>query len=60
MLQNQDINGVISLSIPIGIHLNPITNANWGEIGVIPDLNIVANLSSKEAHKMAKRYLGIF
>lgn len=60
VLQNQDINGVISLSIPIGIHLNPITNANWGEIGVIPDLNIAANLSSKEAHKMAKRYLGIF
>ncbi|GHF00236.1 S41 family peptidase [Thalassotalea profundi] len=60
VLQNKKINNHISLTIPIAIHLHPATHSNWEKTGVIPDLDIAANLSVDAAHKMAKQYLGIF
>lgn len=60
VLKSQKINNYISLNMPIAIPLNPITKTNWAEVGVIPDLDVAANLSLDAAHKMAKQYLGIF
>jgi C-terminal processing protease CtpA/Prc len=60
VLQKQKINDYISLNIPIAIPLHPTTKTNWGEIGVIPDLDTTANLSLDAAHQMAKKHLGVF
>jgi len=60
VLKNKKINNYISLNMPIAIPIHPTTHSNWEETGVIPDLDVAANLSLDAAHKMAKRYLGIF
>ena len=60
VLQKHKINDYISLNIPIAIPLHPVTHSNWEKTGVIPDLDIAANLSLDAAHKMAKLYLGRF
>ncbi len=60
VMQKQKINDYISINIPIAIPLHPTTNTNWAQTGVIPDLDIAANLSLEAAHKLAKQHLGIF
>ncbi len=60
VMQKQKINEYISLNIPIAKPLHPITNTNWEQTGVIPDLTIAADLSLEAAHKLAKEYLGKF
>jgi C-terminal processing protease CtpA/Prc len=60
VLQKQKVNDHVSLNLPIAIHL-PINNeTHWLNIGVIPDIDVAAELSLETAHKMAKVHLGVF
>ncbi|WP_019026837.1 S41 family peptidase [Colwellia piezophila] len=58
--KKQKVNEFISINIPIAFPVHPITNTNWEDEGVIPDVNIEANLSFDVSYKLAKEYLGIF
>jgi len=60
VLQKKKLNDHISMVTPIATTVHPITNANWGKTGVIPDLDTSAHSSLNMAHKLAKEYLGIF
>ena len=44
----------LSIFIPTGRVINPITQTNWEGVGVIPDLPVIAVLAFEEAYAMAK------
>lgn len=54
------VNEFISINMPIAFPIDPVTNTNWEQEGVIPDVNIDANLSLDIAYKLAKEHLGLF
>ena len=60
VVQKQKINDYISINMPIAIPLHPATHSNWEKTGVVPDVDTTAHLSLDIAHKMAKKYLGVF
>ena len=43
----------LTISIPNGLLINPISKSNWEDIGVEPDLLVISFLAFKEAYPMA-------
>jgi C-terminal processing protease CtpA/Prc len=58
--KKQKVNEFISINMPIAYSINPVTNSNWEQEGVIPDFLVEAKLSFDVAYKLAKDYLGGF
>jgi len=54
------VNEFISINMPIAFTINPVTKTNWEEEGVVPDVNVDANLSFDVAYKLAKEHLELF
>jgi len=54
------INDVLSIFIPTGKAINPVTNTNWEGVGVKPDVSVPADsalaVASRLASKAAKAY----
>jgi hypothetical protein len=54
------VNELISINMPIAFLTHPVTNTNWEQEGVVPDVYVEANLSFDTAYKLAKEHLGLF
>lgn len=48
------INEKLSVFIPTGKAVNPITNTNWEGVGVIPEVEVVQENVFEKAHELAK------
>lgn len=48
------INEFLSVFIPTGKAINPITKTNWEGTGVVPEVKTSANKAMSEAHELAK------
>ena len=49
-----DLPSRLSIFIPTGRAINPVTQTNWEGVGVTPDLPVMAVLAFEEAYAMAK------
>jgi len=49
------INKHLSIFIPTGKAINPITKTNWEGIGVRPDVKVVSEQSFNKTHELAKK-----
>jgi len=49
------VNDYLSINIPMGTAINPVTNTNWEGIGVKPDVLINADEALEKSMKMATR-----
>ena len=49
-----DLPSRLSIFIPTGTAVDPITKTNWEGVGVAPDLPVIAVLAFEEAYAMAK------
>lgn len=48
------INGFLSVFIPTGKAINPITKTNWEGVGVVPEIKVSKDESYNRAHELAK------
>ena len=48
------INSDLTVFIPTGMAINPITKTNWEGVGVIPEIKTTAEEAVEKAHEMAK------
>lgn len=49
------INDVLSIFIPTGKAINPVTNTNWEGVGVEPDVNVPADSALAVAQRLATK-----
>ncbi len=49
------INENLSVFIPTGKAINPITKTNWEGVGVVPEIKVTADESFNKTHELAKK-----
>ncbi len=49
------INDMLSIFIPTGKAINPVTNTNWEGVGVTPDVNVPADSAFDVAYRLASK-----
>ncbi len=57
LVQTQHINEQLNMTLPIALHINPVTKTNWEDEGVIPDHEIDAKQSVNAAYNLAVKWL---